>query len=62
MPTYKIQNQTVLAGFLTDAQGKIEKVIQPLLDAGSKNGWTLHSFQATDTTKGINLVFIWQTG
>ena len=57
---YKVINETVKAGFFSDAQDKIEKKIQPLLDAGTKKGWKLHSFNSTDTTKGINLVFIWE--
>ena len=57
---YKIVNHTVKAGFFTDAQNKIESTIQPLLDNGTNNGWKLHSFNSTDTTKGINLVFIWE--
>ncbi|MES0490851.1 MAG: hypothetical protein ABUK01_12720 [Leptospirales bacterium] len=57
---YKVQNRTIKAGLFTDAQNKIEKAIQPFLDEGSKNGWKLHSFQSTDTSKGINLVFIWE--
>lgn len=46
---------------MKDAQERIEKEVQPLLNQGSKKGWRLHSFNATDTTKGINLVFIWDT-
>lgn len=62
MANYKVQNVTVRAGFFTDAQDKIEGIIQPHLDAGSKKGWTLHSFTATDTTKGINLMIVWAVG
>ena len=57
---YIVQNKTIKAGFFSDAQDKIEAKIQPFLDEGTKKGWRLHSFQATDTTKGINLVFIWE--
>ena len=57
---YIIKNKRVKAGLFTDAQDKIEKMIQPFLDEGSGNGWKLHSFQSTDSTKGINLVFIWE--
>ncbi|MGI5952379.1 MAG: hypothetical protein ACOX61_11135 [Brooklawnia sp.] len=60
MPKYKIQNRTIKAGMFADAEDRIERGIQPLLDAGSKNGWRLHSFQATDSNKGINLVLIWE--
>lgn len=57
---YLVSNKTIKAGFFTDAQEKIEKTIQPFLDEGSKKGWKLHSFQATEAAKGINLVFIWE--
>lgn len=58
---YVVQNRTIKAGFFKDAQDKIEKEIQPFLDEGSRRGWDLHSFSGTDTSKGINLVFIWIT-
>lgn len=60
MTRYKVQNRYVKAGFIADAEDKIEEAIQPFLDNGSENGWTLHSFQATAAAKGTNLVFIWQ--
>lgn len=60
MPTYKVQNRNIRAGFFSAAEDKIERAIQPYLDAGSRNGWRLHSFQATEASKGINLVFIWE--
>jgi hypothetical protein len=57
---YKVQNRYIKSGFIADAEDKIEEAIQPLLDSGTANGWTLHSFQATTAAKGANLVFIWQ--
>ncbi|MDE0802787.1 MAG: hypothetical protein OSA99_05625 [Acidimicrobiales bacterium] len=60
MPEYKIVNRNIKAGFFADAEDKVEKAIQPHLDQGTKNGWALHSFQATAASKGINLVFIWE--
>ena len=57
---YRVMNRTIKAGFFSDAQDKIEKAIQPMLDKEADAGWRLHSFQATDTSKGINLVFIWE--
>jgi hypothetical protein len=57
---YKVQNRYVKAGRMTDAEDKIEEAIQPVLDDGVTNGWTLHSFEATAAAKGTNLVFIWQ--
>jgi hypothetical protein len=60
MPRYTVQNRNIKAGFFTDAEDKVEKSIQPFLDQGTNNGWTLHSFQATAASKGINLVFIWE--
>lgn len=60
MARYKVQNRYVKAGFIADAEDKIEEAIQPVLDTGTENGWTLHSFQATAAAKGTNLVFIWQ--
>ena len=58
---YKVMNRTVKGGLFKEAQNRIEALIQPFLDDGSSQGWKLHSFNATDTTKGINLVFIWET-
>lgn len=60
MARYKVQNRYIKAGFIADAEDKIEEAIQPFLDGGTNNGWTLHSFQATAAAKGTNLVFIWQ--
>ena len=60
MARYNVQNKYIKAGFIADAEDKIEEAIQPILDDGTKNGWTLHSFQATAAAKGTNLVFIWQ--
>ncbi len=59
MARCKVQNSHIKAGFIADAEDKIEEAIQPLLDEGTKNDWTLHSFQATAAAKGTNLVFIW---
>lgn len=60
MARYKVQNVYIKAGFIADAEDKIEEAIQPVLDDGTTNGWTLHSFQATAAAKGTNLVFVWQ--
>jgi hypothetical protein len=60
MIRYKVQNRYIKHGFIDNAEDKIEEAIQPVLDDGTKNGWTLHSFQATTAAKGTNLVFIWQ--
>jgi hypothetical protein len=60
MPRYKVQNRNIKAGFFSDAEDKVEKSIQPFLDEGTRNGWILHSFQATAASKGINLVFVWE--
>ncbi len=60
MARYKVENKYIKAGWIEDAEDRIEEAIQPLLDEGSRNGWTLHSFQATSAAKGTNLVFIWQ--
>lgn len=57
---YKLVNRTIKGGWFTDAQDRIEKRIQPMLDTEAEVGWVLHSFQATDSAKGINLVFIWE--
>ena len=59
--SYKVMNRNVKASFFKNAEGKIEKAIQPFLDEGVAKGWALHSFSATEATKGINLVFIWET-
>jgi hypothetical protein len=58
---YKVINRNIKAGFLTNAEDKIEKTIQPFLDDGVARGWKLHSFSASEASKGINLVFIWET-
>jgi len=60
MVRYKAQNIYIKAGFIADAEDRIETAIQPLLDDGAKNGWMLHSFQATAAAKGTNIVLIWQ--
>lgn len=60
MARYTVQNRYIKAGFIADAEDRIEEAIQPLLDEGAGNGWTLHSFQATAAAKGTNLVFIWE--
>ena len=60
MARYKVQNKYIKAGFIADAEDRIEEAIKPFLDGGTQNGWTLHSFQATPAAKGTNLVFIWQ--
>jgi hypothetical protein len=51
MARYKVQNGYVTAGFIADAEDRIEEAIQPFLDGGTKDGWTLHSFQATAAAK-----------
>jgi len=56
MTRYKVQNRFIKAGFSANAEDKVEEMIQPFLDEGTANGWTLHSFQAT----AAGLVFIWQ--
>jgi len=56
MARYKVQNRFIKAGFFASAEDKVEEVIQPFLDEGTKSGWTLHSFQAT----AAGLVFIWE--
>ncbi len=60
MVRYKVQNRYIKAGFIADAEDRIEAAIQPFLDEATKRGWSLHSFQATAAAKGTNLVFIWQ--
>ena len=60
MASYKVQNQYIKAGFVVDAEDRIEEAIQPILDGGTASGWILHSVQATAAAKGTNLVFIWQ--
>lgn len=60
MARYKVENRYIKAGWVEDAEDRIEAAVQQLLDEGSWKGWTLHSFQATAAAKGTNLVFIWQ--
>lgn len=60
MAGYKVQNRYIKHGFIENAEDRIEDAIQPFLDDGTKNGWTLHSFQAATAAHGANLVFIWQ--
>lgn len=57
---YKVVNRNIKAGFFKNAEDKVEKAIQPFLDDGVRSGWKLHSFSATEASKGINLVFIWE--
>lgn len=58
---YKIVNEVIKAGMLTNAQDMIPKKIQPLLDEGAKNGWKLHTIVPTESSKGINIVIVWET-
>jgi hypothetical protein len=48
---YQVQDRYVKAGFIADAEDKIEESGQPVLDAGTGSGWTLHSIQATAAAK-----------
>ncbi len=57
---YKIETMVIKASFFSDVQNRIAKEIQPLLDAGAKRGWKLHTFQPTESTKGINICLIWE--
>ncbi|MBE1877426.1 hypothetical protein [Myceligenerans pegani] len=60
MAGYKVENTYIKHGLVDNAEDKIEETVQPVLDAGTAKGWTLHSFQATAAAKGTNLVFVWQ--
>ncbi len=57
---YKVVNRNITGGWFKDAHDRIEKQIQPLLDEYSAKGWALHTFTATEASKGINLVIVWQ--
>jgi hypothetical protein len=57
---YKIETMVIKASLFSDAQNRIAKEIQPLLDAGVKKGWRLHTFQPTESAKGINICLIWE--
>ncbi|MDG4780964.1 hypothetical protein O7614_15060 [Micromonospora sp. WMMD961] len=57
MARYKAQNRIIKAVLTAKDEDRIaEEMIQPVLDEGTENGWTLHSFQATPA----GLVFIWE--
>ncbi|MEA4919423.1 MAG: hypothetical protein VB078_00660 [Clostridiaceae bacterium] len=58
--SYKLENVVIKAGFLTDAQDKIQKKVQPMLDLGAKKGWKLHTFTSTASAKGINICLVWE--
>lgn len=60
MIEYKCVNREVNRPMLGDASDHVARIVQPMLDEGSQAGWILHSFAATETDDGINLVFIWQ--
>ncbi len=60
MARYKVQDKYIKHGFIADAEDRIEEALQPVLDGGTENGWTLHSIQATAAAKGTNIVLIWQ--
>ena len=57
---YKVVNRNITGGWFKDAHERIEKQIQPLLDDWANQGWTLHTFTATEASKGINLVVVWE--
>lgn len=57
---YRVVNRNISGGWFTDAHDRIEKQIQPLLDDYAKVGWVLHTFTATEASKGINLVIVWE--
>ena len=57
---YKIETVVIKSSMLSDAQDRIAKEIQPLLDAGVKKGWRLHTFQPTASAKGINICLVWE--
>lgn len=59
---YKVMNRNIKGGFFSAAEDRIERQIQPFLDEGVAKGWRLHSFSSSEASKGINLVFIWETG
>ena len=61
MARYKVVNRNITAGWFKNAQDKIEKLMQPMLDEGANRGWTLHTFTATEASKGINIVIVWET-
>ena len=58
---YKIENIVIKAGLLTDAQDMIPRKVQPLLDSGAGKGWRLHTLTPTISSKGINIVIVWET-
>lgn len=58
---YKIVNEVIKAGMITNAQDMIPKKIQPILDDGFKKGWKLHTLVPTESSKGINIVIVWET-
>lgn len=57
---YKIQTVVVKSGLIADAQDRIPKEVQPMLDAGVNKGWRLHTFTSTASSKGINICLIWE--
>ena len=57
---YKIETKVIKAGLFTDAQDKIAKQMQEILDAGSSQGWKLHTLVPTESSKGINLCVVWE--
>jgi len=59
---YVIEKKTIKAGLFADAQDKIAKEIQPMLDEGSSKGWKLHTMFDTDSAKGINITMVWEIG
>jgi hypothetical protein len=57
---YRVVNRNIKGGWFTNAEDRVEKQIQPLLDEHAKAGWKLHTFTATEASKGINLVIVWE--
>lgn len=58
--SYMIEDVVVKAGIFTDAQDRIRKKIQPMLDLGARKGWKLHTFTSTDSARGINICLVWE--
>lgn len=56
---YKVENIVIEGGLVTDTQDLTSKRLNQSWILGRKS-WRLHTFTPTVSTKGINIVIVWE--